>query len=157
MDGMMLTLVGSCAFIVGALLLYRKTIGTLPCRITRGKLALLIEVASLYFVIFVVYGVIFKLIPWAVWGSVSSVTIVNSVWRFALCYLAGFIVPGAPAGLGVREAFFTKLFAPELGEGGAACVALVFRVLTIIGDLLTFVVAWWVGSRTSQQTRENIC
>jgi uncharacterized membrane protein YbhN (UPF0104 family) len=69
----------------------------------------------------------------------------QAIWRFALCWVAGFVVPGAPAGLGVREALFIRLFAPGIGEGVAACVAVAYRIITTLGDLLTFLVAYWVG------------
>ncbi len=65
--------------------------------------------------------------------------------------MAGYIVPGAPAGLGVREALFTRLFAPELGEGVAACVALVFRLITTLGDIVTVFIALYLGRRVLQE------
>lgn len=116
---------------------------------------LLCKLVFLYFTIFVVYGCTVKLLTFILWGKVETIPFMSVVWRFALCWVAGFIVPGAPAGLGVREALFTKLFSPELGEGGAACVALVFRVLTTVGDLLTFTIAWWLGQRVLTPTDDN--
>ncbi len=119
------------------------------------KPTLLCKVLSYYLLIFVVYGIIVKLIPIALWGHDSSVSFSQAIWRFALCWVAGYIVPGAPAGLGVREALFIKLFAPELGEGIAACVALVFRLITTVGDIVTFVIALYVGRRVLHKKPEG--
>ncbi|MEA3274753.1 MAG: hypothetical protein U9Q81_05555, partial [Pseudomonadota bacterium] len=50
--------------------------------------------------------------------------------------LAGFVTPGAPAGLGIREAVIVLLL-EQLGLGDEALqIALVFRLATVGGDLL---------------------
>jgi len=110
----------------------------------------------MYLLIFLLTGLIIKLIPWALWGNVTRITFIQAVWRFSLCWIAGFIVPGAPAGLGVREALFTRLFMYELGEGEAVCVALIFRMITTAGDILTFTIAWWLGRRLVFKSESNM-
>lgn len=57
---------------------------------------------------------------------------------FALAWSAGFVVPGAPAGLGVREAALMLALAPYLERDGAMVLALALRVITTLGDLLFF-------------------
>ena len=58
------------------------------------------------------------------------------VAAFCLSWLAGFLVPGAPGGIGVREAAFILLLDP-LGMGTEALsIVLQFRLITIVGDLL---------------------
>ncbi|MCZ6828604.1 MAG: lysylphosphatidylglycerol synthase domain-containing protein [Gammaproteobacteria bacterium] len=60
------------------------------------------------------------------------------VAAFCLSWLLGFIVPGAPGGIGVREAAFILLLDP-LGMGTQALsIVLQFRLITIVGDLLFF-------------------
>jgi glycosyltransferase 2 family protein len=54
----------------------------------------------------------------------------------AASWLAGFIVVGAPAGLGVREAAFVALAGPALGEDRALLLIGLFRVVTFLGDTL---------------------
>lgn len=53
----------------------------------------------------------------------------------AAAWLAGFVMPGAPAGLGVREVVLTVLLAPVVG-GGAAAIALALRLAAILADAL---------------------
>lgn len=55
---------------------------------------------------------------------------------FALGYVAGILVPLAPAGLGAREVVFVSLVAPALGLGAAAALAIVSRVVQIAADLI---------------------
>jgi hypothetical protein len=60
---------------------------------------------------------------------------------FAMAWILGFFVPGAPAGLGVREgAMLALLHAAGLAGDGIA-VVLGIRVATTLGDILCFVVA----------------
>ena len=60
------------------------------------------------------------------------------VSAFCLSWLLGFLVPGAPGGIGVREAAFILLL-DSLGMGTLALsIVLQFRLITIVGDLLFF-------------------
>lgn len=56
----------------------------------------------------------------------------------AASWAAGFIVIGAPAGLGVREATFVALTAGTLGEERALLLIALYRVATFLGDTLLF-------------------
>jgi uncharacterized membrane protein YbhN (UPF0104 family) len=59
---------------------------------------------------------------------------------FALSWVAGFVAPGAPAGLGVREGVMAALLAPTLDGTTALGIIVAFRVATTLGDLLAL--AW---------------
>ncbi len=61
-----------------------------------------------------------------------------AVPAFALSWVAGFVTPGAPGGLGVREALLVAGTAPFYGPGPALSVALALRVVTVLGDGLAF-------------------
>lgn len=54
----------------------------------------------------------------------------------SLAWFAGFIVPGAPAGVGIRELILT-IGLGEVGLGSSALsIALAYRIVTLLGDLL---------------------
>ena len=60
---------------------------------------------------------------------------------FALSWLLGFLTPGAPAGLGVREGTMALLLA-SLGQGDAVLLVIAaMRAATIAGDALVFVMS----------------
>jgi hypothetical protein len=67
------------------------------------------------------------------WGWTTAV--------FALAWVAGFVVPGAPGGLGVREAILTAGLEPVHGAGTALSLALTFRVVTVVGDAVGFLIS----------------
>ncbi|HEY6986025.1 MAG TPA: lysylphosphatidylglycerol synthase domain-containing protein, partial [Rhodanobacteraceae bacterium] len=56
----------------------------------------------------------------------------------AASWAAGFVVVGAPGGLGVREAAFVALAGTALGESHALLLIGLFRVVTFLGDTLFF-------------------
>ena len=62
-----------------------------------------------------------------------------------LAWLAGFITPGSPGGLGVREFVLTVVLSAWIEPALAVSAAAAFRVLTVAGDLMVFSGGgcWW--------------
>lgn len=65
----------------------------------------------------------------------------------AASWLAGFVVVGAPGGLGVREAAFVALAGAALGESQALLLIGSFRVATFLGDTLFFAAGALIARR----------
>jgi len=61
---------------------------------------------------------------------------------YAVAWLIGFLVPGAPAGLGVREALLVLGLSPLLGQDVATATTALFRVVTVAGDGIAFALGW---------------
>jgi hypothetical protein len=61
---------------------------------------------------------------------------------FALAWLAGYALPGAPAGIGVRESMMILLFTPIFGEATALALSVTCRLATTLADVLAFVAGW---------------
>jgi uncharacterized membrane protein YbhN (UPF0104 family) len=57
------------------------------------------------------------------------------VYVTSVSWLVGFLVPGVPGGIGVRESVFTALAGPVMGTGPAVTLALVSRVVFIAVDV----------------------
>lgn len=53
---------------------------------------------------------------------------------FALAWALGYVTPGAPAGIGLREAVLAIGLAPVLGEAQALALALAYRLVTVAAD-----------------------
>lgn len=60
---------------------------------------------------------------------------------FAVSWLAGFITPGAPSGIGIRETILVVSLDKIVLSGSGVLIALLFRLMTVGGDLLFFVIA----------------
>ncbi|QSX36832.1 lysylphosphatidylglycerol synthase domain-containing protein [Shewanella sedimentimangrovi] len=71
---------------------------------------------------------------------------------FALAWVAGFVTPGAPAGLGIRETIMVTLLEPAYGPGAALSLALLLRLITSLGDALAFLAGLWLNRRQRSRT-----
>lgn len=91
------------------------------------------ECYLLYTLSFLVFGGILYLITLS-----YPETEITSYWfltsSFSIAWLLGFITPGAPAGLGIREAVLIALIAPVYGNGLALTLAVTLRMITTLGD-----------------------
>jgi glycosyltransferase 2 family protein len=74
------------------------------------------------------------------------------IGAYSLGWLVGFITPGAPGGLGVREAIIVALLSPYLTQPRALVIALIFRIISIMGDFLFFTIAYSVNYVSVRRT-----
>ncbi|HET7307838.1 MAG TPA: hypothetical protein VFK24_08500 [Gammaproteobacteria bacterium] len=104
------------------------------------------------FTVFVLYAANFLVLGWVidllghfVFGSrpVSPLFVAGG---YAVAWVAGFIIPGAPAGAGVRDALLVIFLSQPFGIGTATGVALLLRLISLCGDFFAFAAAW-VGHR----------
>lgn len=79
---------------------------------------------------------------WVLAGQIAGAFIVS--------WLVGFVTPGSPAGLGLREITFFSLLAGSYSSEPLLLSATAFRLATIIGDLL----AWIVGTLMKSQRHQ---
>ena len=72
---------------------------------------------------------------------------------FGLAWIIGFVIPGAPAGFGVREVIFVTLLSPAVGSEVALACAILHRLVTAGVDLA--VALWgyfWFGAAARSNT-----
>jgi uncharacterized membrane protein YbhN (UPF0104 family) len=70
-------------------------------------------------------------LPWNLW-----------LLGFSLAWTVGLVVPGAPGGLGVFEAVLLLRLGGEVGEAPLLAVALSYRLVVTLADLLAALTAW---------------
>lgn len=61
---------------------------------------------------------------------------------FCLAWIVGFATPGAPAGIGVREAVMLALLAGPYSPPDASAIVLALRLATTAGDVLLLPIGW---------------
>ena len=85
-------------------------------------------------------------------GSGSSLSWPAACGAYAAAWLAGFVTPGAPAGLGVREAVLVILLDGHAAEPDLLAAVVLSRAVTALGDTMFFLVAWPLrGERTEDR------
>lgn len=60
---------------------------------------------------------------------------------YAISWLCGYLIPGAPGGMGVREAVFILVTNPELNESEALLLIAAIRLISIIAEAIIFIAA----------------
>ncbi|GIU25989.1 flippase-like domain-containing protein [Shewanella schlegeliana] len=91
------------------------------------------ECYLLYTVSFLVFGEILYLITLS-YPETEATRYWFLTSSFSIAWLLGFITPGAPAGLGIRETVLIALIAPVYGSGLALSLAVTLRMITTLGD-----------------------
>jgi uncharacterized membrane protein YbhN (UPF0104 family) len=104
--------------------------------------------AACYILFFLANGLIFTALVQLLYGPAIE-------WKMAIGisaagWLLGFVVPGAPGGLGVREAvFIAGLSAAGIPAAASTAVAITHRVITLLGDVLLAILEHgyqrWIG------------
>jgi uncharacterized membrane protein YbhN (UPF0104 family) len=104
--------------------------------------------------VFALFGMAISLLLKTLWGVTTELHWYQFTWGFALAWVMGVIIPVGSGGIGIRETVLFKLYGHELGEGLVIGLALVLRIVTSLGDLLDFGLAYWLDSR---EKKKNIC
>lgn len=92
---------------------------------------------SIYTINFLLLGVSAWLIAEGILGE-GGVGLLGLAGIFAIAWIPGFLTPGSPGGLGVREAVLLAGLTPLVGPGSALAIALLLRLVTTLGDLVGF-------------------
>lgn len=82
-------------------------------------------------------------------GGTTSVTVAEMCFTFVVSWMAGFLTPGAPAGLGVRETVMLTLLSHSMPAAEAAATCLAFRVVTTATDLVVLLLGLCVPAGAS--------
>lgn len=70
---------------------------------------------------------------------------------YSVAWLMGFVVPGAPAGLGIREALLVLGLSPLVGIQAATTSTALFRVTTVLGDGFAFCLGLAMRRQTASE------
>ena len=109
-----------------------------PIVVPRLRTMLLVSLA--FVTSFFIMGTILNLQARFIFGATDGRLLMLS-GIFAWSWIAGYLTPGAPAGLGVREVVLVSLLTPIYGESIAVGLSLSLRLATTLGDGVCFLLA----------------
>jgi hypothetical protein len=123
---------------VMAVVIIAALVGLVAHTIFRNPLApLRLGLSYLMFVVFfVISGMIAAGLLYGVSWTEFAVHAPEIVGVVAAAWLGGWATPGASAGIGVREALIILLLSTHIGAEAAAFMAVAYRIVTTVGDLL---------------------
>ena len=101
---------------------------------------------NLYFCFFVVTG----FIMWGIIGVLVGAWFSTPLWIifsiYGISWMIGFVTPGAPAGVGVRETALIFILSSYIGEVASISTAIILRAITVLGDIVFYLVALFISS-----------
>lgn len=92
-----------------------------------------------YVLIFLILGLANLILLNLFASQFSLLDYYNILFVFVISWLIGFIIPGAPGGIGIREAGFILLLSQNYQIMVVTLIPILFRIINIIGDVCFFV------------------
>lgn len=141
--------------LVLSLLINRKIPAEGEVRPSTNSAQTIISAYSLQLLFIVNTGFLVVAVTWSLSVPLSVMDAGAVITAFAVAWIAGFLTPGAPGGLGVREASLILLLTPVTGERNALAIAIVMRLITTLGDLVFFSLSSACGRCGGTERKES--
>ena len=94
----------------------------------------------LYGLSLVMLGVVMVILYCYMGGSFQIKSAELIISGYIIAWVLGFIVPGAPGGIGVRELVVTLLLGSIVGQGMIVTLSITHRLITVIGDFCAYLI-----------------
>lgn len=109
----------------------------------------------LYAFVLLVLGLLLVLCYWSMGGALSVQQALWMTASYVAAWVIGFVVPGAPGGIGVREMALTLLAAPVMGRDRIVVLSVLHRLMTVAGDLAAYLLRGKLLGRDKADERES--
>jgi hypothetical protein len=103
------------------------------------SLSKVIVILGLNLSIFLILGLVLLLLQQLTLDY--EVSLLTYTIAFAISFIAGFVVPGSPGGLGVRETIFVLLMAPKITEVNALNLIVSVRLISVFADVVIYFIS----------------
>ena len=117
------------------------------------------KVVRLFCVVLILYSIVFVVSALILWGIFyildSDIGFGNIASANSLSWLAGYIVPGAPGGIGIREVVLVWLLEAECLPELVILAAVLLRVCVVLGDFLSFLGAVFIDGLKRRKEIRN--
>lgn len=102
-------------------------------------LVLCLKLSGVYSLTLLLPGLFLAALYFGMFGGTPDLpSVLRIVAAYTLSWVAGYIVPGAPGGIGVRESVLLIGLTPRFPSGQVLLIAILHRILSILGDAAAF-------------------
>lgn len=135
---------GICVFLAASVFLcfcFRRKLAAFLKEITAkgGKFGkTFLHCFLIYMTVLMLLGIILVLLYGYMAGWPSFGQAVSMTAAYIIAWVLGFVVPGAPGGIGVRELALTLLLTPLTGAQLVAALSVLHRLITVLGDFTAY-------------------
>ncbi|WP_158783506.1 lysylphosphatidylglycerol synthase domain-containing protein [Pantoea sp. BAV 3049] len=71
---------------------------------------------------------------------------------YTIAWLAGLVMPGAPAGIGIRELVVVFFLSRQIPDAELLLAVLLGRIVTVVGDVLFFIFSYIMGKKLNNMS-----
>lgn len=139
-------------------LLYKKSkfIVEVKKYFTKAFLMVCLKSVTLYSIYFMGTGVLLVVILNQMLGIDLSIGVgFQIVGYYIISYFIGYITPGAPGGMGVRETILILLLSTCVGTNIATVASVIHRVVTVLGDIGIYLINYCVDAIEKVKTKKD--
>lgn len=135
-------IVGAAVIVIAACIILMITDNKLSARIrqviNRRNLALITGILLYNIANQITQGLMFVALLKVMGAAIAPGSYLSVAGVYAFAWLIGFITPGSPGGLGVREAMLSVFLGSTVSPGLISAAAILNRIITITGDIIAF-------------------
>lgn len=135
----------SVIFIAVYLAIKKRFLDILHEYFRKKNISHLVRMIFLYVLSFVITGTLLYLLLLGISGGTFKIKeLILLICFFSLAWVLGYIVPGAPGGMGIRETVLILMLS-DLFQNFIIVGVLLFRIITVAGDVLALVVSHFIN------------
>ncbi len=114
-------------------------------------------ISCLYYLVFcILNGLAFAIVIYFTQNGLGSYDIFTISGYYMLAWFLGFITPGAPSGLGIREYVLIVLFTPAYPQSEVLSMIIIMRMVSILGDVFLFLIVSIVNNILKRKQDSSI-
>ncbi len=115
-------------------------------------------VAMIVFIVFnqMLNGIMFTYLMKEIVGTLPKEYWSNVAGVYSFAWLVGFVTPGAPGGMGIREALLSVLLANTVAPEMVTIAVIFNRIVTVLGDLIAYPASILLSVFSSKKKRDLI-
>lgn len=137
----------AAAFAVVLVILRKKIRTALAGYTVKDFMKTLLSVMGLQLATLLLLSAVMVLLVWYAQVPMTPETIGTVVSTYVIAWVLGYIVPGASGGIGIREATLLLLLGPVVGNSLVLSLAMIHRLITIVGDFLGYLIVTMMKRR----------
>ena len=105
----------------------------------------------LYFIfILLVHGILLTSILYVISNENILLNVFTIIGVYSLSWLVGYITPGVPGGIGIRESMMCIILGGFLSQSTILSGIIIFRLINIIGDLFAYIFSIIIKNKFSK-------
>lgn len=130
-----LVLSAAAAGMLAMVYLYRKKLGEAR---KKGFVKNFLACFLTYLLVLAMLGAILVFLYGYQIAVPSAGDALQMISAYIIAWVLGFVVPGAPGGIGVRELVLTLLLTPLMGQDSIVMLGVLHRLITVAGDFAAY-------------------